>query len=65
MTELAEWFTVAQAAEELRLSKSTVHKQITAGAITATRVGNGLLVHRDELERYRAQSLGKPGRKKP
>lgn len=56
--------TVTEAATSLGLARSTVLKQIKNGAIRATRVGPIFVITEKEVERYRAVSLGKPGRVK-
>ena len=55
-------FTIAEAAERLGLSVSTVRHQAQAGRLRASKVGRDWLVSEREIERYRAESLGKPGR---
>jgi excisionase family DNA binding protein len=56
------WMTLAQAGSELGVSGSTLRNQINRGRLRGTLVGKTWLVYRPEIERYRAESLGKPGR---
>jgi excisionase family DNA binding protein len=62
--------TIEEAAKELGIEPGTLRMQVSKGKITPIRVGTGpkghsglLLIHRDELERYRRERSGKPGRK--
>jgi hypothetical protein len=56
--------TLADAAVLLGLSVSTLRNQARSGALRTSKVGPIHTVTRGEVERYRAESLGKPGRKK-
>jgi len=60
---MAEDLTTAQVAAYLGRSERTVRDQIAKGAIAATRVGRDWLINPDEVERYRRESLGRPGRR--
>lgn len=53
--------TVTETARELGLARATVLKQIRNGRLAAERVGPIFVVSREEIERYRAESLGRPG----
>lgn len=55
--------TLAEAAAELRIDASTLRHQIRNGRLRARMLGRDWLVTRQELERYRKLSLGKPGRR--
>lgn len=55
--------TLAQAATLLGLSPSTLRHQAQAGRLRATLVGKTYTVTEREVERYRAESVGKPGRR--
>jgi len=61
--------TITQAAEELGIEPGTLRTQVSKGKVAAISVGGKgqraglLLIHRDELERYRRERSGKPGRK--
>jgi excisionase family DNA binding protein len=57
-----EYLTVAEAAAELGLNPATLRSQIRYRAIEARRVGPIWTISRKEVERYRAESLGKAGR---
>ena len=57
--------TTAEAAEMLGLSRSSVKYAIARGVLKAVTVHNRFnLVHRDEVERYRREHLGRRGRRK-
>ena len=55
--------TLAEAAERLGLSVVTLRHQAQSGRLRAQRIGRDYLVTEREVERYRAESLGKPGRR--
>ena len=55
--------TLTQAAERLGVSASTLRHQAQAGRLRATLIGKTWTVTEDEIARYRAESLGKPGRR--
>lgn len=55
--------TVAQAAAQLGLARSTVLKQIEKGAISAERLGSVYVITQEEVDRYRTVSLGKRRRR--
>lgn len=60
-----EFFPTADAADELGITVETINKAVQRGKLKPERkVGNYNLFHREEIERYRAESLGRPGRKK-
>ncbi len=54
--------TLAEAALRLGRSPSTLRHQVKAGRLRARLVGKTWVVSEREVERYRADSLGKPGR---
>lgn len=54
--------TLAQAASRLRVSPSTLRNQIHGKRLRATKVGRDWTVTEREVERYRAESLGRIGR---
>ena len=54
--------TLAEAGDRLGLSASTLRNQVHAGRLRATLIGKTWTVTEREVERYRAESLGKPGR---
>lgn len=54
--------TLTEAASRLGLSVSTVRHQAQGGRLRASRIGRDWLVAEGEVERYRVESLGKPGR---
>jgi excisionase family DNA binding protein len=59
---MAQLLTLAEAGDRLGLSASTLRHQVKAGRLKATLVGKTWTVTEREVERYRAESLGKPGR---
>ncbi|HSW42625.1 MAG TPA: helix-turn-helix domain-containing protein [Patescibacteria group bacterium] len=54
--------TLAEAAERLGLAASTLRHQVHAGRLRARLIGKTYVVTERELDRYRATSLGRPGR---
>ena len=54
--------TVTEAAASLGIVPATIRAQIKGGAIKATRIGPIWTITPREVERYRAESLGRPGR---
>lgn len=58
---LATMMTLAEAAASLGLAHSTVARQVRLGRLAATKVGPVYLVKANEVERYRRDSLGRPG----
>jgi hypothetical protein len=54
--------TLYQAAEGLGLSPDTLRRQVQRGRLWATLVGKTYVTTDPELARYRAASLGRPGR---
>ena len=54
--------TLAQAAARLGLSPSTLLTQVQRGKVRARKVGPIWTVSETEVERYRADSLGRVGR---
>ncbi len=58
-----EVLTISQAAERLGLDRTTLVRQAKKGKLRATLTGAVYLVTVEEIERYRRENLGKPGRK--
>lgn len=54
--------TLAEAAELLGRSPVTLRAQVAAGRLRARLIGKTWITTRDEVERYRRESLGQPGR---
>jgi len=54
--------TLAQAAAILGRSPDTLRRQVHNGRLRATLIGKTWVVTEEELERYRAESLGHLGR---
>lgn len=55
--------TLAQAGALLEVSPATLRSQVRNGKLRARLVGKTWTVSEREVERYRAESLGKPGRR--
>jgi hypothetical protein len=63
--EGGEYLSARDASEELGLSLESVKKAVSRGTLTPSRkMGNYNLFPREEIERYRVESLGRAGRKK-
>lgn len=60
MTDL---LTLAEAGRKLGLAPSTLRNQVKAGRLAATLIGKTWTITAAELERYRSESLGRPGRR--
>lgn len=58
-----KYLTIAQAAEQLGISPTTLRHQALAGRIKATLIGKTYVLTQREVDRYRAESLGRPGRR--
>ena len=54
--------TLTEAAAQLGVAASTLRHQVQAGRLRARLVGKTYVVTAGEVERYRATSLGRPGR---
>ena len=54
--------TLAEAAAELGISPATLRHQVQLGRMSARLFGKTYVITSEELERYRATSLGRPGR---
>jgi excisionase family DNA binding protein len=54
--------TLTEAAARLGLAASTLRHQAQAGRLRATLFGKTYVVSEREVERYRREHLGKPGR---
>ena len=55
--------TLAQAGALLGVSPASLRNQVRNGRLTATKVGTTWVVTPREVERYRTESLGRPGRR--
>jgi hypothetical protein len=63
--DLTRLVAAPAAAEQLGLHRSTISLQTDAGKLQALRLRDGTPVYDvSELERYRRENRGKPGRKK-
>ena len=54
--------TLVEAADELGVTASTLRHQVQAGRLRARLLGKTYVVTPREVERYRREHLGKPGR---
>jgi excisionase family DNA binding protein len=54
--------TLTEAADQLGLAASTLRHQVQAGRLRARLVGKTYVVSGREVERYRREHLGRPGR---
>lgn len=54
---------LSRAAEELGVDASTLRRQAIAGVLRAQKPGRDWMVPSSEIARYRAEHLGRPGRK--
>ena len=54
--------TLTEAADRLGLAASTLRHQVQAGRLRARLIGKTYVVTEREVERYRRERLGKPGR---
>lgn len=54
--------TLAEAGEILGRSATTLRHQVAAGRLQARLIGKTWITTRAEVERYRRESLGQPGR---
>ena len=52
--------TLTEAAAELGINAATLRHQVQGGRLAARLFGKTYVITTDELERYRATSLGKP-----
>lgn len=55
--------TLAEAAALLGVTAGSLRHQIANGSLRATKRGRDWWVTRPEVERYRRESLGRPGRR--
>jgi excisionase family DNA binding protein len=60
--EASMLITLAQAAERLGLSTSTLREQVHRGRLAAQKIGRDWLVEETEVDRYRLESKGQAGR---
>jgi len=58
-----EVLTIHDVAERLGLDRTTLARQIRRGALKAEKSGKTWLITAEEVEHYRREHMGKPGRK--
>ena len=56
-------WTLAEAAESLGVQPATLRQQIANKRLRARKAGRDWRLDPDEVERYRLESLGQPGRR--
>jgi excisionase family DNA binding protein len=57
----ARFLTVAEVADQLRVSNMTVYRLIKAGRLAAVRVGKSYRVREDDVDRYLASTYTQAG----
>src|SRR5919199_6253801 len=64
MAPVENYVTVSEAAQELGVSPATIRGAIMRGSITAVQLHKRMnLIPRSEVERYRSERLGRPGKR--
>ncbi len=58
-----EVLTLIDVEKRIEVSASTLRKSAEAGTLAATKMGKTWLVTVEEVDRYRRENKGKPGRK--
>lgn len=58
---MGDVLSITEAANELGLQAATLRTQIRFGKITANKIGPIWTMSRAEVDRYRAEHLGRPG----
>lgn len=57
----ARFYTVAEVADQLRVSNMTVYRLINAGALPAVRVGRSYRLREEDIDSYLASSFTEAG----
>jgi excisionase family DNA binding protein len=57
----SRFLTVAELAEQLRVSNMTVYRLVQSGRLPATRVGRSYRIREDDVDRYLAQQYTRAG----
>ncbi len=65
MDEITGLFTVTQVAAQLGIQRNTVLRQISKGALHATKLGSVYVITAAEVARYRHTHLGRNGTASP
>ncbi len=65
MDAIAGLFTVTQVAAQLGIQRNTVLRQISKGALHATKLGSVYVITAAEVARYRHTHLGRNGTASP
>lgn len=54
--DVPEWFTVAEVAKALRLSKMSVYRLVASGALPSSRFGRMLRISRSDFKTFTGQA---------
>jgi excisionase family DNA binding protein len=57
----SRFLTVAELAEQLRVSNMTVYRLVQSGRLPATRVGRSYRIREEDVDRYLAQHYTRAG----
>ncbi len=57
----SRFVTVAEVADQLRVSNMTVYRLVQSGQLPATRVGRSYRIREDDVDRYLAQQYTRAG----
>jgi excisionase family DNA binding protein len=57
----ARYVTVAEVAEQLRVSNMTVYRLVQSGALPALRVGRSYRIREDDVDRYLGEQYTQAG----
>lgn len=60
--EETEWLSQSEAARVQGVSRQAIHKLVRSGRIRSMRLGGHVLVHRQDVEKFRPKSPGRPPR---
>jgi excisionase family DNA binding protein len=58
--EPSEWLTTTEAGDILHLTDWTIRQYVADGKLPASRVGNRLLIDRNEVESFIRANVGRP-----
>lgn len=57
----SRFVTVAEVADQLRVSNMTVYRLVQAGQLPATRVGRSYRIREEDVDRYLARQYNRAG----